>query len=260
MTQDLKLTYYQLLGIPPQAQPSEIETVYKNLVQRFHPDHLPPDTSPSLRERAKAEFARIEAAYQTLRDPLRRKAYDLSLSLEAEEPEPARQVAPLAIPQEPPRAAGQDWLFGLVLLVGSCLGLALLISVIPGLVRSASAPPAEAESAPPLSLTVPETDPAAPPLPPAPVPDPLGSTLVSREQIQKWVSTVEELRPLYSQTAQQLQQTQDPEEQLRLQDQFETAAQAVIAKNGLTPEQYRLISQLARENPQVQQAIRSLRP
>ncbi len=267
MTDNLRLNHYQVLGIPTQAEPAEIEAAYQKWVQRFHPDHLPADTSPSLRERAQAEFARIEMAYQTLSHHLRRKAYDISLSLESSEsseiPPPAlpprRDVPPLPIPEAPPK---QDWLFAVVMILAALMGLGLLLAVVPSLLRATPTPALMEDAAPPITWDPPEPaiSQVSPLEIPPPSPDPLSSTVVSREQVQKWVETVAELRPIYSRIAAQLDQTQDPEQRQRLQAEFEAAASAVISQKGLTPEQYRLISQLARENPQVQATIRSLTP
>ncbi len=61
--------YYEILGISPQASEEEIKRAYRKLAHRFHPDR---NKSPGAEERFKA----INEAYEALRDPGRRAAYD----------------------------------------------------------------------------------------------------------------------------------------------------------------------------------------
>ncbi|MBV8994703.1 MAG: J domain-containing protein [Pseudonocardiales bacterium] len=58
---------YATLGVSPDASHSEITTAYRRAVRACHPDAAHPD-----RER----LAAVIAAYQLLRDPDRRAAYD----------------------------------------------------------------------------------------------------------------------------------------------------------------------------------------
>ena len=62
--------YYELLQVNPKAQPDTIHRVYRLLAQRYHPDNA--DTGDAL------IFKRLLAAYQTLNDPEKRAAYDLT--------------------------------------------------------------------------------------------------------------------------------------------------------------------------------------
>lgn len=61
--------YYEILGVSPQANEEEIKRAYRKLAHRFHPDR---NKSPGAEERFKA----INEAYEVLRDPNRRAAYD----------------------------------------------------------------------------------------------------------------------------------------------------------------------------------------
>jgi curved DNA-binding protein len=61
--------YYEILGVSPQASDEEIKRAYRKLAHRFHPDR---NKAPGAEERFKA----INEAYEALRDPGRRAAYD----------------------------------------------------------------------------------------------------------------------------------------------------------------------------------------
>lgn len=67
-------THYELLGISPKASSREIRQRWATLIQRYHPDHAGPEGG--LGDQAR----RLIEAYQTLRDPDRRRRYDAELS------------------------------------------------------------------------------------------------------------------------------------------------------------------------------------
>jgi DnaJ domain len=62
--------YYELLQVNPKADPETIHRVYRLLAQRFHPDNAETGSSEI--------FRGILDAYQVLRDPERRAAYDVN--------------------------------------------------------------------------------------------------------------------------------------------------------------------------------------
>jgi curved DNA-binding protein CbpA len=62
---------YEVLGVGPKATPGELTSAYRRAVHRMHPDVRPDDT-----QAAAAEFAAVREAYEFLRDPDRRAAYD----------------------------------------------------------------------------------------------------------------------------------------------------------------------------------------
>ena len=64
-------TYYDRLGIRPDAPADEVREAYRRLARQYHPDAHGGAASP--------EMAEINAAWRTLSDPGRRAMYDASL-------------------------------------------------------------------------------------------------------------------------------------------------------------------------------------
>ena len=61
--------YYQTLGVEPSAGEAEIKTAYRRLARKFHPD-------VSKEAGAEEKFKAVNEAYEALRDPAKRSAYD----------------------------------------------------------------------------------------------------------------------------------------------------------------------------------------
>jgi molecular chaperone DnaJ len=61
--------YYEILGVPRNADPDSVRNAYRNLAKRFHPDI---NKNPGAEER----FKEINEAYSVLSDDQRRSAYD----------------------------------------------------------------------------------------------------------------------------------------------------------------------------------------
>lgn len=69
-------SYYEVLGVSPEAGPVEIASRYYALVARLHPDRHARERDPARREALTKLFARIGDAYRVLTDPELRRAYD----------------------------------------------------------------------------------------------------------------------------------------------------------------------------------------
>ena len=65
-----QVDYYELLGVSRDADGATIKSSYRKLAMKFHPDRNPGDAE------CEARFKAIGAAYDCLKDPQKRAAYD----------------------------------------------------------------------------------------------------------------------------------------------------------------------------------------
>lgn len=72
------LSYYEILRVPPQASPHEIQQAFHDLSLRCHPDRFV-DDGPAVAQAAARVFKRAVEAYNILRRPHLRARYDAQL-------------------------------------------------------------------------------------------------------------------------------------------------------------------------------------
>ena len=63
-------TYYETLGVSRDADGNVLKSAYRKLAMKFHPDRNPGDAE------AESKFKACNEAYETLKDPQKRAAYD----------------------------------------------------------------------------------------------------------------------------------------------------------------------------------------
>ncbi|MES2563686.1 MAG: DnaJ domain-containing protein, partial [Pseudomonadota bacterium] len=61
--------YYAVLGVDKQASADDIKKAYRKLARKYHPD-------VSKEKGAKEKFQEVSEAYETLKDPEKKAAYD----------------------------------------------------------------------------------------------------------------------------------------------------------------------------------------
>lgn len=87
-------SYYEVLGVSPDAEPEVIAAAYKAMMRKYHPDV---NDSVSAAARSKA----LNEAYETLRSPEKRRQYD-SVASDTLGASPSQPPPP---PPEPPSTA-----------------------------------------------------------------------------------------------------------------------------------------------------------
>lgn len=114
---------YKTLQVDPEAEDEVIQAAYRRLAQKYHPDRQPDDEGVE-------RMVAINAAWELLRDPARRAAYDASRAT-ASRPaaaapfDPTRSAAPPPAgrrstasgaptvgPNRPPETVSRDWTSG----------------------------------------------------------------------------------------------------------------------------------------------------
>jgi DnaJ domain len=119
--------HYATLGIQRSAAPEEIKRAYRDLVKRLHPDR---DPSPRAAER----FMGVHQAYETLRDPLLRIAYDARFLQPKHRDTRYRTAEPKPAPSDPlvPDIKVRSWAFLGLHVTGLFFAISIITSLLLG--------------------------------------------------------------------------------------------------------------------------------
>src|SRR5439155_156703 len=102
-------THFQVLGIERAATEAQVKEAYFGLAKRFHPDTHHAPNMADLRDKLEAVFIRLGEAYEVLRNPRSRGAYESDLASRSPRPVPPPPAptagpAPAVPPAAPPPA------------------------------------------------------------------------------------------------------------------------------------------------------------
>lgn len=89
---ETKRDYYEVLGVPKDADEAALKKAYRVLAKKYHPDANPGD------KEAEAKFKEASEAYSVLSDPEKRRKYDQfgHAALRAAQAEPAATAASIS--------------------------------------------------------------------------------------------------------------------------------------------------------------------
>lgn len=93
------MTYYQVLGVEPEASAAELRRAYLGAARRHHPDLA--GSGAAERAAAERQMQRVNQAWAVLGDPVRRREYDDELRLRRAQ---GRAAGPVPGPQAGERA------------------------------------------------------------------------------------------------------------------------------------------------------------
>jgi hypothetical protein len=124
-----KQTYYDVLGVSRTATEDEIKSAYRSLARQFHPD-------VSTETGAEEKFKRINLAYDTLSDSLKRADYDQTIGQSGVRGEPTQsgatagsQSTEYARPYRQTQIRAALARTGLSAFIGGVIGLLLFVAV-----------------------------------------------------------------------------------------------------------------------------------
>jgi curved DNA-binding protein CbpA len=145
------VTHYDVLGVERAATAEQIRRAYYEAARRHHPD-MHAGSSDDVLAEARRAMASVNAAWEVLGDPARRRVYDESLGT-VREPEPRGTEAPPAWVGEPDvddtpvglraqsvvmlpvgllAAAGGSFAFGMMSQIAAFLVIAFLLASLAG--------------------------------------------------------------------------------------------------------------------------------
>lgn len=120
-------TFYDILEIKPSATQEDVERAYKKLARMYHPDLNLHKNNRGFYEQAMRE---LNTAYNTLKDPIKKRDYDNGLRKKAlKEEEAAKQAAGLSL---------RDIIFNPTYIISSIIGITLTGMLMVGGIYSSS--------------------------------------------------------------------------------------------------------------------------
>ncbi len=87
----MNATFYEALELLPDASPEQIKVSYRALAKQWHPDCHPAEADKLA---AHEKMQVMNLAYETLKDPARRRDYDAQLRAKGIRPRRARTATP----------------------------------------------------------------------------------------------------------------------------------------------------------------------
>ncbi|KAF5355268.1 hypothetical protein D9758_006066 [Tetrapyrgos nigripes] len=72
-------SFYEILGVPVTASTDDIRHAYKQKALETHPDKLDPSAGEEEKKEAEKKFHLVYESFETLSDPLKRRAYDFRM-------------------------------------------------------------------------------------------------------------------------------------------------------------------------------------
>jgi|APTNR8051073442_1049403.scaffolds.fasta_scaffold02209_16 hypothetical protein len=123
MHERIRYDHYRVLGIARDATAQEVKRAYRQRVKLCHPDR-------NVEPRATDLFRIVHEAYETLRDPDRRRAYDLG-SAHYRPVRAATERTPTAVSGPPDRPVNRFAFIGLHV-TGLCFGVSLIAGPVSG--------------------------------------------------------------------------------------------------------------------------------
>lgn len=97
-----RMSYYELLKLNASANPREIKTAFLSQSQEYHPDRYFNVGDDQIKAAVTTIYKRIAEAYQTLRNPDRRAAYDKQLK-----EDPSKTRFEVVSEKKPPSGSAQ---------------------------------------------------------------------------------------------------------------------------------------------------------
>ena len=88
------VTYYEILEVSRTASKEVITKAYKVLVRKYHPDLEQDETK---KEEAKEKMVKINEAYETLSDDIKREKYDNNIALLEEKERREKEIQRIQI-------------------------------------------------------------------------------------------------------------------------------------------------------------------